>query len=220
MKTNNKYYKLIAQLLDESIDNTHHTDLYYTKRIAESYGETYTNLGNVNKHLRDFAEDVGVELDNKHHTNRWYLKKIAEIVYDGELEHNTENYYLKIISENIQPTPTQSGVSFKFIFNGEPVTNKKIYDYGNYDEYTLDENGEANNLPFPHERYDSRRYTIGSVIEPLGIDYSLRKNFGYVYYEEPNKIKWDSREEFSTFEGDSVRLIYDMTKSSIDVTME
>lgn len=105
MKYNNQYYKIIAQLLDESVDNQHHTDLYYSKRIAESYGETYTDLGNLNKYLRDFAEDVGVELDEKHHTRLWYLKRIADKLYDSELEHTTENYYLRIISENIEPTP-------------------------------------------------------------------------------------------------------------------
>lgn len=31
MKPNNHWYKLIASLLDESIDSKHHTDLYYAK---------------------------------------------------------------------------------------------------------------------------------------------------------------------------------------------
>ena len=130
MQPNNKYYKLIAKLLDESIDNRHHTDLYYTKRIAESYGETYIDLGNVNKYLKDFAEDVGVELDGKHHINRWYLKRIADKLYDDELEYDTENYYLRIISESINPTPptppTFDGVSLSVdestIVYGESVT--------------------------------------------------------------------------------------------------
>ena len=219
-KNNNQYYKLITQLLDESIDNRHHTDLYYTKRIAESYGETYTNLGNVNKHLRDFAEDVGVELDNKHHTRLYYLREIVKVLYDGELEHNTENYYLKIISENIQPTPTQSGVSFKFIFNGNPVSNKKIYDNGTYDEYITDENGELHNLPFPHESYGQYRFVLGGLIEPLGINYSVRKNYLYCYFEEPKKVKYSTEIGFVSYENDYVTLTYDMTKDSIDVTVE
>ena len=153
MKYNNQYYKIIAQLLDESVDNQHHTDLYYSKRIAESYGETYTDLGKVNKYLREFAKDVGVELDNKHHTRLWYLKRIADQLYDGELEHNTENYYLRIISENIAP-PTPVEVTditlLKFTYNGEPVVNGEIFDGADGTiKYYTDENGEIKNIPFP-----------------------------------------------------------------------
>jgi hypothetical protein len=151
MKTNNKYYKLISKLLDENIDNSHHTDLYYTKKIAESYGESYTDLGNVNKYLRDFAKDVGVELDNKHHTRLWYLKRIADALYDGELEHNTENYYLRIISENINPTPptpTEPQISLKFLLNGEPISNCEIIGtLTDTEKYYTDENGELTVTP-------------------------------------------------------------------------
>jgi hypothetical protein len=149
MKYNNQYYKIIAKLLDETVDNKPHTDLYYTKRIAESYGESYTDIGNINKYLRDFAKDVGVEVDNKHHTQLWYLKRIAEKVYDGELEHNNKNYYLKIISENINPTPptpTEPTVSLKLLLNGEPLANEELIGYDSTIKYYTDENGEINNL--------------------------------------------------------------------------
>lgn len=149
MKYNNQYYKIIAKLLDESVDNQHHTDLYYSKRIAESYGETYTDLGNVNKYLREFAKDVGVELDNKHHTRLYYLKRIADALYDGELEHNTENYYLRIISENINPTPptpTEPTVSLKLLLDGEPIANEVLQGQKPSLVYPLDENGEIHNL--------------------------------------------------------------------------
>ena len=97
MRKNNYYYQLIAQLLDEEIDSNVHTDLYYTKKIAESYGNTYTDIGNVNKYLRDFAEEVGVELEERNYTNKYYLREIAKILSEDELEHNTENYYLRVI---------------------------------------------------------------------------------------------------------------------------
>ena len=159
MKSNNRYYKIIAKLLDESVDNRHHTDLYYTKRIAESYDESYSDLGNVNKYLKEFAEDVGVELDGKHHTRLWYLRAIADKLYDGELEHNTENYYLKIISENLNPTPpTPLTFNLKVTFNDNPVIGKSIIDnhYGG-EEYTTDDNGEIKNIPYP-KLYESQYY--------------------------------------------------------------
>lgn len=102
MKPNNHWYKLIASLLDESIDSKHHTDLYYAKKIAESYDRTYTSLGNVNKYLREFADEIGILLDDKHHPSRYYLRIIAEELSDEPLEHNTENYYLRVILANLE----------------------------------------------------------------------------------------------------------------------
>ena len=176
MKYNNQYYKIIAQLLDESVDNQHHTDLYYSKKIAESYGETYTDIGNVNKYLRDFAKDVGVELDNKHHTRLYYLREIAKVLYDGELEHNTENYYLRIISENINvepPTPRPVTFNLRITNNGTPIANKYMFDMNKQStKYYTDSNGEMENVPIPilYSQSHQGSFNVENLISGTGAD--------------------------------------------------
>ena len=184
MKYNNQYYKIIAQLLDESVDNRHHTDLYYTKRIAESYGETYTDLGNVNKYLREFAKDVGVELDNKHHTRLYYLREIAKVLYDGELEHNTENYYLRIISENIEePTPTGFSLNIKVTKDGSPVTGKEIFDaYNQTKTYTTNSNGEIKNIGLPTIPNQNGAYILTDLLD--GVDQAQKGYFEQIVFAE------------------------------------
>lgn len=221
LKVNNYYYKVIAQLLDESVDNQHHTDLYYSKRIAESYGETYTDLGNVNKYLRDFAKDVGVELDNKHHTRLWYLKRIADALYDGEMEHNTENYYLRIISENIQPTPptpTEITFNLKFIYDGSPVTGKIIYDYSKPSPlYTTDANGEIKNLPLPFMNYGEGRYYVGEAIQEVMS--FVRSDFSELYFFETDgvidKMRISYNQSIIDIPTTSFTIVYDMTYRNI-----
>ena len=166
MKTNNKYYKLIAQLLDENINNKQHTDLYYSKRIAESYGKSYDDFGSVNKYLRDFAVELGVELDNKPHTRLYYLKRIADKLYDGELEHNTENYYLRIISENIEPTPSEPVQYFtvKATMNGNPITDGFIRDTVTGQYHMLDSDGEIKNCPFTLDSNHTGRYLMSRIL--------------------------------------------------------
>ena len=225
MKYNNKYYKIIAQLLDENVDDKQHTDLYYTKRIAESYGETYSDLGNVNKYLREFAKDVGVELDNKHHTRLWYLKRIADQLYDGELEHNTENYYLRIISENIAP-PTPVEVTditlLKFTYNGEPVVNGEIFDGADSTiKFYTDENGELKNTPFPTYLvgYGVTCYYSLTVIIPNGNP--QKSKYAIINFQKTDdkisKYKYDSTQSFTDITK-PIKLLYTITDDNITVT--
>lgn len=222
MKCNNQYYKIIAQLLDESVDNQHHTDLYYSKRIAESYGESYTDLGNVNKYLRDFAEDVGVELDNKHHTRLWYLKRIAEKLYDGELEHNTENYYLRIISENINPTPTEPVISVKFILDNNPITNLKIQGtYTQTDIYYTDENGELTITPSLQNNFRAMIFGNGWTEKGLwtkGIQ--NLSNYTTILIKDDEEYQYDRTQSYKPLPSDKhIKLKYEIDTVAKTITV-
>ena len=213
-------------LLDDSIENQHHTDLYYSKKIAESYGETYTDIGNVNKYLRDFAKDVGVELDNKHHTRLYYLREIAKILYDGELEHNTENYYLRIISENIQPTPptpTEPIISLKFLLNGEPISNCQIDGTQSQTEkYYTDENGELTVTPSIEKGYRVLMFSNGwnqKGIWAMGIQ-NLSK-YSTIMLQNDETYKYDNSQPFKPLPSDmhiNIKYEIDSVAKTITIT--
>jgi hypothetical protein len=223
MKTNNKYYKLIAQLLDESIDNSHHTDLYYTKKIAETYGETYSDFGTVNKHLKDFAKDVGATIDNKPHPNIYYLKRIAEQLSDDELQHNTENYYLKIIYENIQPspTPTEPKVSLKLILDNQPIVNGKLKGADPSTDYYTDENGEINNLT-PAKQDNFRVLIFTDLYTQLDLWKQVKNlnNYGTIYIKDDTTFKYDETQSYQSLPEDKhIKLKYEIDTQSQSITV-
>lgn len=110
MIPNNIYYRRIAQILNNTEYEHFYSTLYYMKRIAQSFGETYTGFNPSNKYLKDWAIARGVTDDEKHHINRYWLHKIALTYDDSTLAGKIDNYYLKKIYDRLNESPVASTI--------------------------------------------------------------------------------------------------------------
>ena len=164
MIPNNIYYRRIAQILNSTEYEHFYSSLYYMKRIAQSFGETYTGFNPSNKYLKDWALARGVTDDGEHHINRYWLHKIALTYDNSTLAGKTDNYYLKKIYDRLNESPVASTIKI-YIDNVEvdpsveqpvKILSKVDDDSATYKLEVLDNQGN------PYEGY-SIPITVGGV---------------------------------------------------------
>jgi len=171
MIPNNIYYRRIAQILNNTEYEHFYSTLYYMKRIAMSFGKTYTGFNPSNKYLKDWAIAREVTDDGEHHINRYWLHKIALTYDNSTLAGKTDNYYLKKIYDRLNESPVASTIKI-YIDNVEvdPSVEQpvKILSKANDDSVTyklevLDNQGN------PYEGYSIPLSVGGVAVTPTPV---------------------------------------------------
>ena len=108
MKSNNYYYRKIAEKVTGETYLKFFTSTYYARKIVEHYkGEQYSSIKPLNKYLKDWYLLLSEEEDSATHNNIWYLRRLAKLSDNSITESQlTENQCLRIILENTDLTPS------------------------------------------------------------------------------------------------------------------